>query len=121
MYVCTASAVTQGFCTTDQLGHFILDLPQGKSVNDTSFWSARLQLPANNSLPTSRFWDNPAGNPTPPSSDYTSAWRRRLIGILPRVASVPRQSNNSGSNELYQYTAPIQYPVRKTGYYCVGE
>jgi hypothetical protein len=114
--------VTQGFCTRDQLGRFIFDLPEGKSINNTSFWSARLQLPASNgSLSTKAFWNNPAGNPTPPLNNYTSPWRRRRMGtLLPRL-SVLRQLNNSGPSELYRYTAPIQYPVRKTGYYCVGE
>jgi hypothetical protein len=121
-YVCTASAVTQGFCTQDQLGRFILDLPEGKSINDTSFWSARLQLPASNGSSSEGFWNNPAGNPTPPPSKYTSPWRHRDIGTLPpRLPSVPRQTTNSGPSGLYQYTEPIQYPVRKTGYYCVGE
>jgi hypothetical protein len=113
--------VLQGFCTRDQLGCFIFDLPQGKSVNDTSFWSARLQLPASNAS-ASGFWNNPAGNPTPSPSNYTSPWRHRRTGtLLPRLSSVPRQLNNSGPSELYHYTAPIQYPVRKTGYYCVGK
>jgi hypothetical protein len=122
-YVCTASAVTQGFCTQDQLGRFILDLPEGKSVNDTSFWSARLQLPASNATSSSEgFWNNPAGNPTPPPSKYTSPWRHRDRGALsPRLSSVPRQSTDFSPSGLHLYTEPIQYPVRKTGYYCVGE
>ncbi|KIY51272.1 hypothetical protein FISHEDRAFT_64294 [Fistulina hepatica ATCC 64428] len=44
-YVCTSNAVTGGFCTAAELGRFIIDLPDGKTLEDTSFWSARLKLP----------------------------------------------------------------------------
>ncbi|KAG6862135.1 hypothetical protein C0995_004217 [Termitomyces sp. Mi166 len=123
IYVCTARAVTEGTCTRDQLGRFILDLPSGKQVNQTSFWSARVELASNKTLAndanvtSSRFWDNPAGNPTPPASNYTSPWLRRDLpseqnSLLRRQAEYP---------DLYSYTMPIHYPVRKTGYYCVGK
>lgn len=114
-YVCTASAVIQGLCTRDQLGRFIFDLPEGKSINDTSFWSARLRLPASNdSLSANGPWNNTAGNPAPQ--------RRRRIDTPSTILSlILRQSNDSSPSELYRYTAPVQYPVRKTGYYCVGE
>ncbi|KAG6866041.1 hypothetical protein C0991_009138 [Blastosporella zonata] len=108
-YVCTARAVTEGTCTRDQLGRFILDLPSGKEVNQTSFWSARVELPADKAstndtnASNAEFWNNPAGNPNPPASNHTSPWRRQEL---------------SG---LYSYTEPIQYAVRKTGYYCVGK
>ncbi|GLB35917.1 putative lung seven transmembrane receptor [Lyophyllum shimeji] len=121
-YVCTARAVTEGTCTKDQLGRFILDLPSGKPVNETSFWSARVELPSKtstNDASGSGFWDNPAGNPTPPPSDYTSPWRRRpAFSYSPSV--YPRQTNSSGPDGLYAYTEPIVYPVRRTGYYCVA-
>ncbi|KAG5654686.1 hypothetical protein H0H81_007442 [Sphagnurus paluster] len=69
-YICTARAVTEGTCTREQLGEFILDLPSGKLVNETSFWSARLELPSNRTSNTASngFWNNPAGNPTPPAT-----------------------------------------------------
>ncbi|KAL1760917.1 lung seven transmembrane receptor-domain-containing protein [Schizophyllum commune] len=55
-YVCTSNAALAGFCTTDQLGRFIIDLPEGKNISDTSFWSARserdLALRQENSSPS---------------------------------------------------------------------
>ncbi|RDB28403.1 Membrane protein PTM1 [Hypsizygus marmoreus] len=120
-YVCTARAVTDGLCTRDQLGRFILDLPASKPLNETSFWSARLELPANRTstnLSSSGFWNNPEGNPTPPASNWTSPWRRGLSVHSLSLAS--RQPNDTASDGLYQYKEPIQYPVRKTGYYCVA-
>uniref|UniRef100_A0A8H7Y739 Uncharacterized protein n=1 Tax=Psilocybe cubensis TaxID=181762 RepID=A0A8H7Y739_PSICU len=83
-YVCTSSAVSAGYCTRAQLGRFILDLPVGKSINDTSFWSARVQLPANKTTSpkaSNGFWDNPEGNPTPPISPYASPWRRDVDDV----------------------------------------
>lgn len=124
IYVCTSSAVLSGFCTREQLGRFILDLPNGKTVNDTSFWSARVDLPANktSASPTSAItadslWDNPAGNPTPPASPYDSPWRRRSSSSY--LVSSRRQINSSPA-DIYSYTSPISYPVRKTGFYCVA-
>ncbi|KAK0466467.1 lung seven transmembrane receptor-domain-containing protein [Desarmillaria tabescens] len=118
-YVCTSSAVVGGFCTASELGRFILDLPSGKSINDTSFWSARVQLPwtsdTNSTSTSAEFWaDAPGGVPTPPPSaddEYTTPWRRSL-----RV----RDSLNPSPNGIHMYVEPIQYLVRKTGYYCVA-
>ncbi|KAL1748972.1 lung seven transmembrane receptor-domain-containing protein [Schizophyllum fasciatum] len=93
-YVCTSNAALAGFCTSEQLGRFIIDLPEGKSLSDTSFWSARVQLPGS------------AGADT--SSEQSAA-----------AALAPRQDNPSPTG-LYTYTEPIQYTVRDTGYYCVA-
>ena len=115
-----------GFCTRAELGRFILNLPAGKSINDTSFWSTMVELPANskNGAPSASandLWDNPAGNPTPPPTNNTSPWRLRAT-TSPRASShVLRQMGlNASSSGVYHYNGPIQYNVRKTGYYCVG-
>ncbi|KAJ6621161.1 lung seven transmembrane receptor-domain-containing protein [Mycena sp. CBHHK59/15] len=118
-YVCTANAMAEGFCSQAEMGKFILDLPAGKYINSTSFWSARVELPANQTArssdgsgSSSGFWDNPAGNPAPPPSNYSSPWKR---------SSAHRAANINPSPEgLYSYSQPIQYLVRKTGYYCVA-
>ncbi|KAF8913100.1 protein PTM1 [Gymnopilus junonius] len=116
-YVCTSSAVVAGYCTRDQLGRFILDLPAGKSLNETSFWSARVELPESpTDSRTSGLWDNPAGNPTPPSSNYTSPWRHRSVED---VHLSKRQVTPIPANQFLEYSAPIHYPVTKTGFYCV--
>lgn len=114
-----------GFCTREQLGRFILDLPNGKNINDTSFWSARVDLPANktsaartSAITADSFWNNLARNPTPPASPYDSPWRRR--SSFSSLVSLRRQTNSSPA-DIYSYTSPISYPVRKTGFYCVGE
>ncbi|KDQ63295.1 hypothetical protein JAAARDRAFT_29313 [Jaapia argillacea MUCL 33604] len=126
-YVCTSDAVRGGFCDRTQLGRFIIDLPNGKSINDTSFWSARVAftnstIGSNSSEVSSGFWDNPEGNPDPPDDDeYSSPW----IRIRPRTydlrinAQVRDVINESPAGTL-TYTSPIQYLVRKTGYYCVA-
>ena len=121
--MCTTSALTAGFCERSQLGHFILSIPAPLSINDTSFWEARVHLPGNNtserqsSLSSNGFWDNPAGNPTPPPSPYNSPWRRRSTANKLPV----RQATELNPNHLLVYNQPIHYPVRKTGYYCVGQ
>ena len=62
-------------------------------------------------MSTGGLWDNPGpdGNPTPPPDENVSPWRR--------ADSDPLNPSPSGTL-LYQ--EPIQYNVRKTGYYCVG-
>ncbi|KAF8203093.1 protein PTM1, partial [Pholiota molesta] len=113
-YICTSSAAASGYCTTDQLGRFILNLPAGKSLNTTSFWSARVELPANRTTASSSsgFWDNPEGNPTPPNNTDASPWRRDA-NAHPPLTEVP-------SNGVLVYNQPIHYPVAKTGFYCVA-
>ncbi|KAJ6504420.1 lung seven transmembrane receptor-domain-containing protein [Mycena vulgaris] len=119
-YVCTASALAGSFCTQAEMGKFILDLPTGKYLNSTSFWTARVELPANQTAhnsaanetrASSSFWDNPAGNPTPQPGNYTSPWRR---------SPAPPLWVNPSPEGLYSYSEPIRYRVRKTGYYCVA-
>ncbi|GBE77694.1 hypothetical protein SCP_0105760 [Sparassis crispa] len=121
-YVCTSDAVRGGFCSTSQLGRFIIDLPEGKSLNDTSFWSARVSFSANGSsssdVSSNGLWDNPEGNPTPPPSNNTSPWRRRDVDTNGR-----RQDSsalNPSPDGILSYHEPLQYKVRKTGYYCVA-
>ncbi|KAG5353663.1 hypothetical protein C0989_003800 [Termitomyces sp. Mn162] len=58
----------------------------------------------------SDFWDNPAGNPTPPASNYTSPWRR---GDSPSE-DLPVSRRQAEYTNLYPYTQPIHYSVRKT-------
>ncbi|KAI0778347.1 lung seven transmembrane receptor-domain-containing protein [Trametes elegans] len=122
-FVCTSDALKGGFCDNSELGRFIVNLPTGRSINDTSIWSARVGLPSGGNNPTdgssdisvSGFWDNPGGNPTPPDDDaeYTSPWRRdEMLQI--------RQALNPSPSSILWYHDPIQYLVRKTGYYCVA-
>ncbi|KAJ6575316.1 lung seven transmembrane receptor-domain-containing protein [Mycena capillaripes] len=119
-YVCTSSAMAKGFCTQAEMGKFILDLPTGKDINSTSFWTARVELPANQTArssvtggaSSSGFWDNPEGNPTPPDTNYTSPWKRSLTARADNL--------NPSPDGLYSYSEPIHYLVRKTGYYCVA-
>lgn len=75
-YVCTDDAVKAGFCDSSDEGKFIIDLPEGKSLNETSFWTARVGFPSD--------------------------------------------SSNTTTADVLWYNEPIQYPVRKTGFYCVG-
>ncbi|KAI0361441.1 hypothetical protein OH77DRAFT_1417699, partial [Trametes cingulata] len=122
-YVCTSDAMNGGLCDSSQLGRFIIDLPTGMSINDTSFWSARVGFSAGGNTPSdgssevsvSGFWNNPAGNPTLPDEDsnYTSPWRRDH-------ALEARQALNPSPSGILWYKDPIQYTVRKTGYYCVA-
>ncbi|KAI5117077.1 hypothetical protein M0805_007954 [Coniferiporia weirii] len=87
-YVCTSDAVRGGFCDTSELGKFIIDLPAGKSLNQTSFWTARVGFSSNNTS-----------------------------------SKASRQDSNSSTPsaaDVLWYDQPIQYPVRKTGYYCVA-
>lgn len=117
-YVCTSDAVRGGFCNSSDLGRFILDLPDGKSVENTTFWSARVAFPgsegSSGNTTSEGFWNNPAGNPTPPPSDHASPFRR---GLQTRQSDLNPNTSPSG---ILVYDEPIQYLVRKTGYYCVA-
>ncbi|KAF8506739.1 lung seven transmembrane receptor-domain-containing protein [Russula emetica] len=95
-YVCTTDAVRGGFCDTSGLGRFILDLPTGKSIENTTFWSARVAFPGN---------ERGSSNATGQGDLQT-----RQAGANP----------NTSPSGLLVYHEPIQYLVRKTGYYCVA-
>ncbi|KAF4604973.1 hypothetical protein EYR40_003756 [Pleurotus pulmonarius] len=115
VYVCTTDALMGGLCDGSQLGRFIINLPERKSINETSFWSARVDLSSSSSSSASGFWDNPEGNPTPPPGNGTTAWKRR--SLLNRQDG---PADEHGHTEVYHYTQPIKYDVKKTGFYCVA-
>ncbi|EJF66842.1 hypothetical protein DICSQDRAFT_151254, partial [Dichomitus squalens LYAD-421 SS1] len=124
-YVCTSNARKAGFCDASEEGRFIINLPSGKSINETSFWSARVSFSqANNSaevgseVSVGGFWNNPAGNPEVSEEDanYTSPWRRDTeLHARQNGAAL-----NPSPTAILVYKEPIQYLVRKTGYYCVA-
>ncbi|KAF8313838.1 hypothetical protein DL93DRAFT_2097560 [Clavulina sp. PMI_390] len=109
-WVCTTDAMRANLCGQSELGKFIVDLPSGVSINDTSIWSGSVGF-QNSSLPASTdassgFWNPPGGTPSLPSEATDNGptnWRRQLDP--PTV---------SYTNE------PIHYLVPKKGYYCVG-
>ncbi|KAF9648501.1 hypothetical protein BDM02DRAFT_3239315 [Thelephora ganbajun] len=120
-YICTTDALTSHYCDESQLGRFIIDLPSNMSISQTSFWFARIGFRSEDgtsstsgrtskeTVSTGGFWDNPDGNPTPPSNENTSPWRRANPDPL-----------NPSSSDILWYQETIHYNVRKTGYYCVG-
>ena len=85
-------------------------------MNETSFWSARVELTGNTTA-SSSIWDNPSGNPRVPSSPYNSPGRRREVETSNYFQ---RQATIANSSQIITYTTPIHYPVEKTGFYCVG-
>ena len=91
-------------------------------MTQTSFWTASVTFsePGIAESDNPSLWDNPEGIPAPPSDEHVSP-------LAPRRAEmahfIPRENdslNPSPSGPL-SYTDPIQYQVRKTGYYCVGK
>ncbi|KAH0838008.1 lung seven transmembrane receptor-domain-containing protein [Lanmaoa asiatica] len=126
-YVCTTDAVKSGLCSYENIGKFIFgteDPSDHTLITQTSFWTASVSLSptgvAESSSPS--FWEDPQGNPTPPSEDNTSPWLQR--GVAPVVVHVTPRDNdplNPSPSGTLAYTSPIQYQVRNTGYYCVGK
>ncbi|KAH7930405.1 protein PTM1 [Leucogyrophana mollusca] len=124
-YVCTSDAVKGGLCASSELGKFIIDLSPGQTIEQTSFWSARVALRSGGG-DSAGLWNNPLGNPTPPPGNNTTPWRSRGASIPVEVHKVARQASgsspalNPSPNGVLAYADPIQYQVRSTGYYCVG-
>jgi len=83
-----------GFCSQEELGSFIFDLPSGKSLNDTSIWTKRVifsghpssivdlhdtpsRATAKGASPAKGgSGDNSNGNPPTTDTDLTSPWKR---------------------------------------------
>lgn len=112
IYVCTTDAVRLGLCAYEDVGKFIFWSDDGTTVNQTTFWTASVTLnqTSGSSSDSSGLRDSPGGSPT----------SRRSSRDLQHS---PRQSNdplNPSPYETIAYTQPIQYQVRKKGYYCVA-
>jgi hypothetical protein len=122
VYVCTSDAVQQGYCSSQELGRFIVDLPPGKPLNSTSIWTIPINLgdhsqadqPESSTTTTSGLWNNPSGNPIIPDdpTNNTSPFRR-----LELAHHVTRQDIGQ---DAVLYHVPLSYPVNRTGYYCAG-
>ena len=123
-YICTPDAIKAGLCDITQEGRFITDLPKGRHINDTSFWIARVSFSETNSSESGSemsgggFWDNSAGNRkvSQQGANRTSP-SRRGTGLRTWPSGAPLNPSPTG---ILVYTSPIQYLVRKTGYYCIG-
>ena len=91
--------MTGGWCSHEELGSFIIDLPSGKSLNDTSIWSKRVIFsghPSANvdlhdapskvtdkgsSLAKGGSGDNPNDDPTTTDTDLAAPWKRRPVPV----------------------------------------
>lgn len=143
----TSDAVNGGYCGSEELGNFIVNLPSNIQLNATSIWSRRVVFSSSSNKTklneSDGFWDNPAGNPTPTDTEYASPWRRsptpvaiytgdeneddwddETFHIMADGAetspSTPTSSSTSKEKTVLTYQEPIVYPVLKTGYYCVA-
>ncbi|KAF8509794.1 lung seven transmembrane receptor-domain-containing protein [Gautieria morchelliformis] len=145
-YVCTTAALGDGFCNPSSLGRFIIDLPPDKSLNETTFWNARVGFHPENTTSSqdparkidipgqgSSFWDNPDGNPTPPPSEYDTPARdiplsyKSSSTLNSRLAVAQHDSSQNSTvpsasalSDTLWYKNPIKYEVHNTGYYCVA-
>lgn len=116
-----------GLCSYENIGKFIFateDPNDHTLITQTSFWTASVAFDLTGvaeSNPPS-LWEDPKGNPTPPQGDNTSPWLPR--SVAPAVVHVTLRDDdplNPSPSGTVAYTSPIQYQVRKTGYYCVGK
>ena len=148
-FVCTSDALRNGFCDSSSLGHFIFDLPPGKSLKDTTFWDARVGFYSENSTSgkkhvygqASSFWDNADGNPSSPATQYDTPFLvvrdialssrsrpslKSRVSVPPRDLSRRQNSTNSTApgaihpSDTLWYEDPLKYEVHNTGYYCIG-
>ena len=82
------------------MGRFLLDLPPNKKQEQTSIWSASIAFHAPSRVVRAEA--------LPDASKDAAASPSSII-----------TSGGDAGKTLY-YQGPIQYAVRKTGYYCVG-
>lgn len=123
MYICTSRAVLEGFCRAADLGHFILDLPQGKTQDQTSIWSASIAFhpPKSKSMrerdaqPQAQAQSSAAASTT--TAAATPAQTQAPDPAAPQQTQI--MAGGDAGRTMY-YAGPIEYAVRKTGYYCVG-
>ena len=109
--MCTSDALRAQLCDVSMLGKFIVELPEGKALNETSIWSGSVGFHTN-STTASTLWESPGGNPVLPDGPINSTTNWSLSRLYPRQA-LP-------SDPSVLYNEPIHYIVPKKGYYCVG-
>jgi hypothetical protein len=135
-----------GSCSQQDLGSFIIDLPSGKSVNDTSIWSKRVIFSGSPSTnvdlhdspskyatredsPTKRgFGSRPNGRLSPADIDFARLRKRTPTAFAQGDEGAAAHNHPSTSTptsslavqNILNYAEPIIYQVPKTGYYCVA-
>ena len=115
-----------GSCSYDDLGSFIISLPSGKSLNDTSIWSKRVILSGQPSTivdlhdTSSKVAANggsaahggsgidPNGNPMPPFEDPASSWKRAPTPVA------QENKNNAGDETDTMYHTMADAPPTPT-------
>ncbi|KAJ3011419.1 hypothetical protein NUW54_g2183 [Trametes sanguinea] len=119
-YVCSSIAIRDGLCEKSQYGRFILDLPPGRTVEDTSFWSAGMRFRESaNGHPNSsvnrslKILDERSKSQTAPCIDYLR--QRRASSII-----TTRPGVRPSPTDIVCYDGPIRYVVRELGYYCIA-
>ncbi|KAF8846021.1 hypothetical protein BDN67DRAFT_1018676 [Paxillus ammoniavirescens] len=125
-YVCTTDAVRSGLCSYENIGTFIFGTedPNDHTVmSQTSFWTASValnQTGVSQRSSSSHLWET-ENNPTPPPEKYTSPSLRGFAPVEVHVTPRADDALNPSPSGILAYTSPIQYQVRKTGYYCAGK
>ncbi|OSD03287.1 hypothetical protein PYCCODRAFT_1458672 [Trametes coccinea BRFM310] len=121
-YICNSLAIRDGLCEKSQYGRFVLDLPHGKAIENTSFWSAGIRF---REVAHSRTH----GLAKQPPEDFGARSEPQsalLIGDLPPSQ---RQANSTVTTwqefrpspaDIVWYDGPIHYAVRELRYYCVA-
>jgi len=118
-----------GSCSYEDLGSFIIDLPSGKSLNDTSIWSKRVIFSGQSSTNADTLSKvattggspakghsgiSPNGDPIPRDVNPTSPWKRKG-----RARTPVAQENEDGSGDeidimsraMADDSAPISTPA----------
>ncbi|KAI9068044.1 hypothetical protein FKP32DRAFT_196235 [Trametes sanguinea] len=119
-YICSSLAIRHGLCEKSQYGRFILDLPPGRTVEDTSFWSAGIRFrefvngrPNSSVNGSSEILHGRSKSQTTPCIDDMPQRRARsIVTTRPGVRPSPA--------EIVCYDGPIRFPVREHGYYCIA-
>ncbi|KAG2076869.1 hypothetical protein BDR04DRAFT_1089135 [Suillus decipiens] len=112
-YVCTTDAVRVGLCAHDNVGKFIFSSDDGTTANQTTFWTASVALNQTSGASS----ESPEGNSATSVDNHTLPLRSRELYHSLRQSSDLLNPSPSGT---VTYTQPIQYQVRKKGYYCVA-
>ena len=109
-YFCNPWDIKGGVCSEEERGHFLFNLPDGLSLTNTSIWTTRLVFSS--------------------IKDRSLEWSEAALDVRDQVLydqpvqipllAAPFDKFTMKPHPEIEYEDPVQYPVLKTGYYCVG-
>lgn len=111
IYVCSLAAYKANLCGSDALGRFIVDVPEGKSINDTSIFTTAVRFDSRAATLSANGQPTPASASAGPFRYEVKKTGYYCVGAVPLTMSASSSEDSSSSNATSStaYTGVVDF------------